>query len=122
MEEYLQSARQTRLVHQPSFNNKDLVSPGGHAHLGGGEESVFNEGELGVPLSELSVQPPRSRRPLYQPCTIPQQRDRTRVQGEEGEEGEGEGEEEEKPGLKLSGEVREEMSVLFYVCETCMYM
>lgn len=116
VEEYLQSARQTRLVHKPSFNSTrsdpiDLSTvPEEHTHLG--EEPVFNEEEVAAQLGELGVHQPRPRRPVYHPCTIPQQRDRTNVQEEgsaEGGEGPAEGEGlrgEEKPlPSRLSEEV-----------------
>ena len=109
VEEYLQSARQTRLVHQPSFNSTrsdpiDLSAvPEEHAHLG--EEPVFNEEEVAAALGELGVHQGRPRRSVYHPCTIPQQRDKTNVQGEGPAEGEGlRGEEKPLPS-KLSEEV-----------------
>ena len=84
VEEYLKSARQTRLDHKPSIRSTrdDPFDPSSD-HTLTGEESVLNGDELGTQMEELSMQQTRPRRPVYQPCTIPQQRDRTRPQGEE---------------------------------------
>lgn len=96
VEEYLQSARNTRVI-QRSSSIPSAVDPldltpmqEGPAHLA--EEGVFNgEGaEGGVEGGEARLQRVGARRIAYQPCTIPQRRDCTSVPHPEGE-GEGEG-------------------------------
>lgn len=94
VEDYLQSARQTRLVHQVGSNGNadplDLTPmQGDPAHTV--EESVFNGDALSAQVKDLSVREAsgnsRPRKQVYQPCTIPQQRDRTNVQLHGKEEG-----------------------------------
>lgn len=105
MEDYLQSARQIRTVHHPSITSAteplDMVHKAPQADE---EDPVFN-GDL-----EVEVPVSRGRRPVYHPCTIPQQRDQTKVQLEqEGEEPIAEcSVEQEKPPLPISSlEVRD---------------
>lgn len=117
VEDYLQSARQIRTVHHPSITSAtteplDMVHKAPQADE---EDPVFN-GDL-----EVEVPVSRGRRPVYHPCTIPQQRDQTKVQLEqEGEEPIAEcSVEQEKPSLPISSlEVRD---LYFDLCcqETC---
>lgn len=91
VEEYLQSARQTRVVRQSVSSNTDPLdmTP---VQLGPApieEESVFNGDVLSEEVEDLSLRQSRTRRQVYQPCTIPQRRDCTNVQLHV--EGEGEG-------------------------------
>lgn len=81
VEEYLQSARQTR-IHQTSISsNTDPLDMTpiqlGPAHIA--ESPVFAGDVLSGEVKELSLRGSR-RRQLYQPCTIPQRRDCTNVQ------------------------------------------
>ena len=99
VEEYLQSARQTRIV-QRSSSIQSATEPfdltpvqEDPTHMG--EEPVFN-GEVaeevggGVEMGEVRLQRAGARRIAYQPCTIPQRRDCTNIPHPEGE-GEEEG-------------------------------
>ena len=100
VEEYLQSARQTRVVQRsssiPSATDPLDLTPvqEGPAHIG--EEPVFNEeGEVGVEVvGDVNLHRGGAiRRAAYQPCTIPQRRDCTNVTLPADGEGEEEGEE-----------------------------
>lgn len=97
VEEYLQSARETRLTRQASITgandvpslSSDITSlQKKHSHSVEGEDPVFREGdELPEVMEELNVveeeegeaQAGRHRRPLYHPCTIPLRRDCTNL-------------------------------------------
>ena len=77
VEEYLQSARQTRIV-QRSSSTRSATDPVDESSAHVGEESVFNgEAEVGSEVVEdVSAQKGgQQRRVAYQPCTIPQRRD-----------------------------------------------
>ena len=84
VEDYLQSARQTRIIHQTSISTSDIMDL----------TPVQDETEKTLKMKDLSLQEPhersRPRKPVYHPCTIPQRRDCTNVTLGEGE-GEGEG-------------------------------
>ncbi len=96
VEEYLQSARQTRVVQRtssiPGATDPLDLTPmqEGHAHIG--EEAVFGgEGEVGGESVQRAEG--QQRKAAYQPCTIPQRRDCTSIPHPAEGEGEGEGEE-----------------------------
>ena len=99
VEEYLQSARQTRIVHQSSVGSNTDPFDVAPVQIGPApvtEVPVFTGDVLSGDVQDMTLQGSRGRRPLYQPCTIPQRRDRTNMQLHmEGEvhvvEGEGEG-------------------------------
>lgn len=101
VEEYLQSARETRLTRQasmPGTTEVPLMSPDltpmqeNHPHVGEGEDPVFREGdELSEAMEDLNVArkgeeggvegnvKPGRHRKIYQPCTIPLRRDCTNL-------------------------------------------
>lgn len=85
VEDYLQSARQTRIVHQTSINSTGDIMDLTPVQDGNGKV-------LNMQVEDLSLQPShgrcRPRKPVYHPCTIPQRRDNVTLH-----EGEGEGEE-----------------------------
>lgn len=114
VEQYLQSARQTRIIRQSSISNTDPLDMTpvqlGPAHIA--EEPVFNCDTLSGEVEDLSLRGNRARRQVYQPCTIPQRRDCTNMQLDvEGEvlvveSSTGEEEEREKPAELVKREVR----------------
>lgn len=83
VEEYLQSARQTRIVHQTSISSSTdpfELAPVQMVPTSVAESPVFTGDVLSGEVEDLSIQGSRARRTNYQPCTIPQRRDRTNMQ------------------------------------------
>ena len=93
VEEYLQSARETRLEHTSVAEDRK-EDPA---------VSVFGNGgtDLSSELEGMSMVQTRARKPVYHPCTIPHRRDCTNIQISSEHEGEGgdEGEDVEEQNL-----------------------
>lgn len=110
VEEYLQSARQTRIIRQSSISNADALHMAPLHPAQVPEEPMANGDALSREVEDLSLHGHRARRQAYQPCTIPQRRDCTNVQLHvEGEVHVVEEAELEKPAELARREVRSNM-------------
>ena len=77
VEDYLQSARETRSIHRPSDAGHLGTIPEGH-HSPSDEAVYSGESSEGITPPHTPAKTsclPRSAKPIYQPCTIQQKRD-----------------------------------------------